>query len=90
MRRPTGVLSWMMRIQNQQDLAEIFPDFSLADISSLFMSADTSQEERDEPKKMIDNLDLAEKEYESLLQDHFQTESGEDLTKCHFEAHVDH
>ena len=37
-RRPTGNLAWIMRIENEQDLTETFPDFSLADISNLFKS----------------------------------------------------
>ena len=37
-----------MRIENEQDLAEVFPDFSLADISNLFMGG----KERREPEKV--------------------------------------
>ncbi|ELT92478.1 hypothetical protein CAPTEDRAFT_148419 [Capitella teleta] len=74
-RRPTGNLSWMMRIQNQQDLAEAFPDFSLADISSLFMSTREEEEAlKLEGESRIDGLHLQEKEYESLLQEHFDDE----------------
>ena len=45
-RRPTGNLSWIMRLQNEQDLMSMFPDFALSDISNLFMpfSADEDPE----------------------------------------------
>lgn len=71
----------MMRIQNEQDVAELFPDFSLADISSLFMSAPVQEEEEEaeeeaSPRK-IDSQHLKEGEYESLLQEHFQPEIGQ-------------
>jgi len=36
-RRPTGNFSWIMRLQNEQDLMAMFPDFALSDISNLFM-----------------------------------------------------
>ena len=61
----------MMRIQNQQDLAEAFPDFSLADISSLFMSTGEQEAVKIEGEKRIDGLLLKENEYESLLDEHF-------------------
>lgn len=35
-RRPTGNFSWMMHLQNEQDLLSMFPDFVLSDISNLF------------------------------------------------------
>ena len=35
-RRPTGNFSWMMHLQNEQDLLSMFPEFVLSDISNLF------------------------------------------------------
>ena len=29
-------MAWIMRVENEQDVSETFPDFSLADISNLF------------------------------------------------------
>ena len=35
-RRATGNVAWIARIENDQELSEVFPEFDLADISSLF------------------------------------------------------
>ena len=29
-------MAWIMRVENEQDVSETFPDFSLTDISNLF------------------------------------------------------
>ena len=51
-RRPTGNFSWIMRLQNEQDLMSMFPDFALSDISSLFMPLPTDEDA--EPSSAVD------------------------------------
>ena len=74
-----------MRIQNEQDLAESFPEFPLADISSLFMNQSADKYEYMTRKK-IDSMTLGETEYDSLLEEHFERDipDGKDnLHLCH-------
>ena len=42
-RRPTGNFSWIVRLQNEQDLMAMFPDFALSDISNLFLPFSTGE-----------------------------------------------
>ena len=51
-RRPTGNLSWIMRLQNEQDLMAMFPDFALSDISNLFLPF--SADDDPEPHQSVD------------------------------------
>ena len=67
-RRPTGNIAWMVRIENEQDPAELFPDFPFADISNLFLG-DTDHMYM----TRIDSSSLGENEYEHLLEEHFQS-----------------
>lgn len=69
-RRPTGNIAWMMRIENEQDPAELFPEFPFTDISHLFMG-----EGNTEGRNRIDSLSLGEQEYEHLLDEHFHGEN---------------
>jgi len=41
-----------MRLQNEQDLMSMFPDFALSDISSLFMPLPTDEDA--EPSSAVD------------------------------------
>ncbi len=86
MRRPTGNLSWMMRIQNDQDPAEAFLDFSLSDISRIFMSTPDDSYDYMQRRK-IDSMTLGENEYDHLLEEHFQSDTSEGkhstATLCH-------
>ena len=61
----------MMRIQNQQDVADAFPEFPLADISNLFMTSSENINTSILTEKKIDGLSLGENEYESLHDEHF-------------------
>ena len=79
-RSPTGDLSWIMRIQNDdQDLtASTFPDLPLANISSLLRGTTDHSEEFDEllgEDRKIDSSSLPENEYETLLEEHFNLPS---------------
>ena len=73
-RRPTGNVSWMMRIQNEQDLSTAFPDFPLADMSNLFLNPPEDSYHYMTRKK-IDSMTLGETEYDSLLEEHFERDS---------------
>ncbi len=73
-RRPTGNVSWMMRIQNEPDLTEAFPDFPLADISSLFLPDRNVELESATVESKIDTNSIGENEYEKLLLTHFEGE----------------
>jgi len=79
-RSPTGDLSWIMRIQNDdEDLtASTFPDLPLANISSLLRGTIDHSEEFDEllgEDRKIDSSSLPENEYETLLEEHFNLPS---------------
>ena len=54
-RRPTGNFMWMMRIENEQDLTAMFPDFAVNDISNLFMTITT-----DKPEDVVQQTPLAD------------------------------
>jgi len=77
-RRTTGNFSWMMRIQNEQDLTAMFPDFVLSDISNLFKPF---TEESAEPRK-IDSSSLEEKDYIQMMEEFFHAPSGEFCCCC--------
>jgi len=92
-RRPTGNFSWILRVQNSQNPAEMFPDFHLSDISNLFLPLNTTKEEVIEakagsysviPKKVtkIDSTFMNETEYASMMEEYFlstNTNTGEFL-----------
>ena len=65
-RRPTGTFSWIMRIQNEEDVIESFPDFPLADICSLFMGEKPDEDYVDNSVKNIDSNVLQEVETRKL------------------------
>ncbi|XP_064629998.1 tuberin-like isoform X3 [Lineus longissimus] len=69
-RRPTGNISWMMRIQNDQFIPMMMQDFPLDDISTLFRGGNS--DEFVDGHKRIDSESLGENEYESLFDEHFQ------------------
>ncbi|XP_076345380.1 TSC complex subunit tuberin isoform X3 [Tachypleus tridentatus] len=72
-RRPSGNISWMMRIQNAMFFPSSPPDFPLPDITALF--SPSRQEDRDRSEvtshKRIDSESLEEKEYEAIHKQHF-------------------
>ena len=75
-RSPTGDLSWIMRVQNDdQDLtSSSFPDLPLANISSLLRGTIDHTDEFEQllgDDKKIDSWSLQENEYETLLEEHF-------------------
>lgn len=55
-----------MRIQNEEDVIESFPDFPLADISSLFMADKTDEDEVDNSARNIDANVLQDMESDKL------------------------
>ena len=61
----------MMRIQNEQDVTEAFPDLSLTDISNLLTSAPDEFDLDAISRKKIDSFSLGDREYESLYDEHF-------------------
>ena len=65
-----------MRIQNEDDLIESFPDFPLADVSSLFMTDKPQQGFSELAGDKIDGTTIPEKEYENLWEEHFHGSSG--------------
>ncbi|XP_067006155.2 tuberin isoform X2 [Anabrus simplex] len=76
-RRPTGDMSWVMRIQNHNNLQNSLLDFPLADISTLFMPAETSKKEQQfedyvSGHKRINSENLAESDYDAILDQHFE------------------
>ena len=82
-RSPTGDLSWIMRIQNddQDPTASTFPDLPLANISSLLRGGATVDRADDFDGLLgddgkIDSSSLPENEYESLLEEHFNLPSS--------------
>ena len=79
-RRPTGNVSWMMRIQNEQDLATAFPDFPLADMANLFLSP-PEESYQYMTRRKIDSMTLGETEYDHLLEEHFERDSVDGKTK---------
>ncbi|XP_013793011.2 tuberin-like, partial [Limulus polyphemus] len=72
-RRPSGNISWMMRIQNAMFFPSSPPDFPLPDITALF--SPSRQEDRDRSEvashKRIDSESLEENEYEAIHKKHF-------------------
>lgn len=90
-RSPTGDLSWIMRIQNDdQDLtASTFPDLPLANISSLLRGTIDHTDEFDQllgEDRKIDSSSLPENEYESLLEEHFNLPSTGGFSSVHLEV----
>lgn len=55
-RRPTGNFSWVMHLQNEQDILSMFPEFVISDISNLFKPIS----EEDEPSAAHDDLPLGD------------------------------
>ena len=56
----------MLRIQNDQDVTQMFPDFLLSDISNLFLPIDDSN-----CSLRIDSNSIGEKEYASIIDEYF-------------------
>nr|CAD7202056.1 unnamed protein product [Timema douglasi] len=72
-RRPTGDVSWAMRIQNQCYYQTSPLDFPLADITTLFMpSLAGKKEDLMSSHKRINSETLAESEYDAILDQHFE------------------
>ncbi|XP_063234483.1 tuberin isoform X2 [Bacillus rossius redtenbacheri] len=85
-RRPTGDMSWVMRIQNHFSYQLSPPDFPLADISTLFMPSLNTRSEQLEDyisgHKRINSENLPESEYDAILDHHFEQDT-EGLTNSH-------
>ncbi|XP_074649402.1 tuberin-like [Tubulanus polymorphus] len=72
-RRPTGNVSWMMRVQNDQLIPSEVQDFPLDDISSLFLEHAESYDYR---HARIDSESLGDSEYELLYKKNFDTDDS--------------
>ncbi|XP_046387021.1 tuberin [Ischnura elegans] len=79
-KRPTGDVSWVMRIQNQAYFLTSPMDFPLVDISTLFLPSLSKEEKKFQDfvsgHKRIDSENLGESEYDALLDHHFEQEGG--------------
>lgn len=72
MRSPSGVSSWMMRVQNDPSIFSSTLELSLDDISQLFSPYQGKPKAYDaDSMGMIDSESLEEEEYESLYESNF-------------------
>ncbi|XP_071440421.1 tuberin-like [Hetaerina americana] len=78
-KRPTGDVSWVMRIQNQAYFQTSPLDFPLADISTLFLPSLSKEDKKFQDfvtgHKRIDSENLGESEYDAILDHHFDQAS---------------
>ncbi|PSN43169.1 hypothetical protein C0J52_09893 [Blattella germanica] len=75
-RRPTGDMSWAMRIQNQSHYQTSPLDFPLTDITTLFMPSLTNRRDQQfedfvSRHSRINSENLGESEYDLMLEHHF-------------------
>ncbi|KAK7793760.1 hypothetical protein R5R35_000957 [Gryllus longicercus] len=85
-RRPTGDMSWIMRIQNPNQLHSSSSDFPLEDITTLFMPNVNSKNDEQfrnlvPEHKRINSENLAESDYDAIMDRHFETEGGSLVTQ---------